>query len=133
MSFDLNQTFQTLPFANNSSNTTTEYLDNRWTPTHQNAKYPRASQAPYANNIQGSDFWMINNGFLRLKTAIVGYTIPSKITKSLKIQSVRVYFSGQNLLTMSKLKFMDPEVGYTDKETAYPNQKVVTFGLNVTF
>ena len=51
----------------------------------------------------------------------------------MKIQSVRVYFSGQNLLTMSKLKFMDPEVGYTDRETAYPNQKVVTFGLNVTF
>ena len=133
MSFDLNQTFQTLPFANNSSNTTNEYVDNRWTPTHENAKYPRASQAPYANNIQGSDFWMINNGFLRLKTTIVGYTIPSKITKTLKIQSVRVYFSGQNLLTMSKLKFMDPEVGYNDRETAYPNQKVVTFGLNVTF
>ncbi len=34
---------------------------------------------------------------------------------------------------MSKLKFMDPEVGYTDRETAYPNQKTYVFGLNVTF
>lgn len=133
VSLNVNQTFQTLPFANNSSNTTHEYLDNRWTPTSQNAKYPRASQAPYANNIQGSDYWMVNTGFLRLKTAIFGYTIPSSITKGMHIQNIRVYFSGQNLLTLSKLKYLDPEVGYDDRETAYPNQKVTTFGLNVTF
>ena len=132
VSFNINSTFQTLPFANNSSNTTTEYLDNRWTPTHQDAKYPRATQAPYANNTRSSDFWMMNTGFLRLKTAVIGYTIPSFITKTLHIQNVRFYISGQNLLTISKLKFMDPEVGYDDRETAYPNQKVITFGLNVT-
>lgn len=133
MSFNLQGTFQTLPFANNSSNTTHEYLDNRWTPTNQEALYPRATQAPYANNTQNSDFWMIDNGFFRLKTAILGYTIPQSITKSLGIRSVRFYVSGQNILTLSKLKFMDPEVGYTDRETAYPNQKVTTLGLNVTF
>jgi len=76
---------------------------------------------------------MMNTGFLRLKNVIVGYTIPSVITKFMHIQNVRVYFSGQNLFTLSKLKYMDPEVGYNDRETAYPNQKVVTFGLNVTF
>jgi TonB-linked SusC/RagA family outer membrane protein len=133
MSFDINSTFQTLPFANNSSNTTTEYLNNRWTPTTQDTKYPRATQAPYANNTRGSDFWIIDNGFLRLKTAILGYTIPKSVIKSLHIQSVRFYVSGQNLWTISKLKFMDPEVGYNDRETAYPNQKVTTLGLNVTF
>ena len=133
VSFNINSTFQTLPFANNSSNTTTEYLDNRWTPTHQDAKYPRATQAPYANNTRSSDFWMMNTGFLRLKTAVIGYTIPSFITKTVHIQNVRFYISGQNLFTISKLRFMDPEVGYNDRETAYPNQKVMTFGLNVTF
>ena len=133
VSFNINGTFQTLPFANNSSNTTTEYLDNRWTPTHQDAKYPRATQAPYANNTVGSDFWTINTGFLRLKTLNFGYTIPTSITRSLLIQNVRFYVSGQNLLTFSNFKFMDPEVGYNDRETAYPNQKVITFGLNVTF
>ena len=133
VSLNVNQTFQTLPFANNSSNTTSEYLNNRWTPTSQDAKYPRATQAPYANNIQTSDFWMVNTGLLRLKTAVLGYSIPSSVTNALRIKSARVYFSGQNLLTLSKLKYMDPEVGYNDRETAYPNQKVVTFGLNVTF
>jgi hypothetical protein len=46
---------------------------------------------------------------------------------------VRLYLAGQNLWTVSKLKFMDPEVGYTDRETAYPNQKVYTVGLDITF
>ena len=42
-------------------------------------------------------------------------------------------FPAQNVLTFSKLKFMDPEIGYTDRETAYPNQEVMTVGLDVTF
>lgn len=133
MSFNLEGTFQTLPFANNSSNTTTEYNNNRWTPSNQNAKYPRATQAPYANNTQGSDFWMINNGYLRLKTVMIGYSLPQSIIKTLRIHNLRLYVSGQNVLTFSKLKFMDPEVGYTSRETAYPNQKVMTVGLDVTF
>ncbi|WP_363437815.1 TonB-dependent receptor [Chitinophaga ginsengisegetis] len=125
--------FQTVPFNNNNSNSAYEYYDNHWTPNTPNAKYPRANQSPYANNTQNSDFWMMKTGYLRLKTAVLGYTLPANISKAMKMQSVRAYFSGQNLLTFSKMKFMDPEVGYTDLETAYPNQKVFVFGLNVTF
>jgi TonB-linked SusC/RagA family outer membrane protein len=125
--------FQTIPFNNNNSNSSYEYYDNRWTPTTQDARYPRATQAPYANNTQLADFWMQNMNHIRLKTAIIGYTIPPRLTKSIGIQNVRLYASGQNLFTISKMKFMDPEVGYTDRETAYPNQKIYVFGLNVTF
>lgn len=131
-SLDIRQ-FQTIPFNNNNSNSSYEYYNNHWTPTTQNAKYPRANQAPYANNTQVSDFWYINTGYIRLKTATLGYTLPRSATQLLKIQSVRLYVAGQNLWTASKLKFMDPEVGYTDRETAYPNQKVYTVGLDITF
>ena len=131
-SLDIRQ-FQTIPFNNNNSNSAYEYYNNHWTPTTQGARYPRATQAPYANNTQLSDFWMANTAFLRLKNANLGYTIPANTTGLLKIQAVRLYVSGQNLLTFSNLKFMDPEVGYTDRETAYPNQKVYVVGLNVTF
>ena len=102
MSFDLNGTFQTLPFANNSSNTTTEYYDNRWTPSNQDAKYPRATQAPYANNTQTSDFWIINNGYLRLKTIMIGYTLPQSIIKSLRIHNVRFYVSGAKRINLQQ-------------------------------
>lgn len=131
-SLDIRQ-FQTIPFNNNNSNSSYEYFDNHWTPTTQGARYPRATQAPYANNTQDSDFWWSSTAHIRLKTAIIGYTLPKSVMHALKIQSVRIYASGQNLFTLSKLKFMDPEVGYTDRETAYPNQKVYVLGLNITF
>ncbi|MFB6456900.1 TonB-dependent receptor [Chitinophaga sp. Hz27] len=125
--------FQTVPFNNNNSNSAYEYYNNHWTPNTQDARYPRANQSPYANNTQNSDFWIMKTGYLRLKTAVLGYTLPARVSKAMKMQRLRCYFSGQNLLTISKMKFMDPEVGYTDLETAYPNQKVFVFGLNVTF
>ena len=131
-SLDIRQ-FQTIPFNNNNSNSSYEYYNNHWTPATQNARYPRANQAPYANNTQLSDFWISKTGYVRLKTANLGYTLPRSAMQLLKIQAVRLYVSGQNLLTISKLKFMDPEVGYTDRETAYPNQKVYTVGLDITF
>jgi hypothetical protein len=131
-SFDTNN-FMTIPFFNNGSNTAYQYFDNRWTVDNQAAKYPRSTPAPYANDTKASDFWMANTSFLRLKTATVGYTVPKMITERLHIASVRVYFTGQNLLTFSKIKYIDPEVGYTNRDTAYPVMKTTTFGLDVTF
>nr|WKN36352.1 TonB-dependent receptor [Tunicatimonas sp. TK19036] len=125
--------FMTVPFENNGSNTSYEYYDNRWTPDNQDAKYPRATPSPYANNTKDSDFWWINSSYLRLKTAIIGYTFPKQLTDRLKIGSVRLYVTGQNLLTFSGIKHIDPELGYDDRETAYPVMKSTTFGLDITF
>ena len=125
--------FQTVCFRNDNSNSDYEYLYDHWTPTHENATYPRADLGPTANNSQATDFWMRNTNFLRLKTATLGYTLPRSVLNSLKISSIRVYCSGQNLLTFSKLKFMDPETGFDNLETSYPLMKSFTFGLNVTF
>ncbi|WPU93143.1 TonB-dependent receptor [Mucilaginibacter sabulilitoris] len=138
------QGYQTVPFRINNTNTSYEYFDNRWTPEHQDAKYPRAYASKNTNNttnpLNGDGFgdfsssiWMANTGFLRLKTGVIGYTIPSAITKKFNIQSLRFYVSGQNIFTASKLKFMDPETGYTSREESYPVEKAFIFGLNVTF
>lgn len=125
--------FMTVPFENNGSNTGYEYYDNRWTPENQDAKYPRSTPAPYANNTKDSDFWWINSSYLRLKTASIGYTIPKAVLSKLKMSSARVYFLTQNLFTISKIKHIDPEMGYTDRETAYPVMKASTFGIDLTF
>ena len=125
--------FQTIPFNNNNSNSSYEYYNNHWTPATPNARYPRATQAPYTNNTQASDFWMANTGFIRLKNASLGYSLPKNVTQILKIKAVRFYVSGENIMTISKMKFMDPEVGYSDRETAYPNQKVYVAGVDITF
>jgi len=131
------QQWSTVPFANNASNTAYEYFNNRWTPDHQNAKYPRAYPAPLANNTQTSDFWQINTSFLRLKTAIIGYRLPAIIMNKLKLQNIRVYLAGQNLLTFSKLKHLDPEASYVGgdvgREDSYPQMRSTTLGIDVTF
>ena len=132
-SLDIGRTFQTVSFYNDKSTTDYEYFNNRWTPETQDAKYPRAMSSPYSNNVQLSDYWMMNTSHLRLKTFILGYTIPSSATKFLKIKNVRAYIVGQNLFTFSNLKFNDPEMGYSNRETAYPNMKSLSFGANVTF
>ncbi|WP_319481957.1 TonB-dependent receptor [uncultured Draconibacterium sp.] len=125
--------FMTVPFENNGSNTSYEYFDNRWTPENQNAKYPRATPSPYNNNTQQTDFWMVDTNYLRLKTATIGYTLPERITDKLGIGDVRCYVTGQNVFTISKLKHVDPELGYDLRETAYPVMKSTTFGIDITF
>jgi len=122
--------FQTYPFYNNNSNATYEYYNNHWTKDTQGAKYPIANTAPTANNTQASSFWQWNTSYLRLKNAQLGYTLPASVLRAIKIQSIRVYVASQNALTISKLKFMDPEA-VTD--TGYPNMKSFTIGANVTF
>jgi len=122
--------FMTVAHFNNNSNSSYEYYNNRWTPTNQNSKYPRAYSAPTNNNGQGSDFWYVNSSYLRLKTASLGYTIPTNISSKVKMKNLRIYVTGQNLFTFGKLKFTDPE---TTGEQGYPIQKTILVGFNTTF
>ena len=126
--------FMTVPFENNGSNTGYEYFNNRWTVDNQHAKYPRATTAPASNNNQDSDFWYKSTSYIRLKTATLGYTLPKRITDRLQIGDIRFYVVAQNLFTHSNhIKHVDPEMGYDDRETAYPLMKSTTFGIDITF
>jgi hypothetical protein len=122
--------FMTVAGFNNNSNSSYEYYNNRWTPDHQNSKYPRAYSAPTNNNGQSSDFWYVSSSYLRLKTVSLGYTVPSKISSGLRMKNLRFYVTGQNILTFGKLKFTDPE---TTGEQGYPLQKVLLVGFNTSF
>lgn len=101
-----------------------------------NAVYPRlslGSAAGSSNNSQTSSWWQRDGSFLRLKNFEVGYTIPKRITmRTGFIQSVRLYVSGNNLITFSKFKLWDPEQG-GGQGASYPNNRVYSFGLNANF
>lgn len=118
------------PF-DNSSSATIDAL-NYWTPSNPNAPNPRITPQPAPNNTQTSSFWVRNGSYLRLKTANLGYTLPGSVIQQLHVQAVRVYVSGQNLVTWSPIKNFDPEISSTNG-LYYPQIKVVTVGLNVTF
>ncbi|MBO9564234.1 MAG: TonB-dependent receptor [Niastella sp.] len=122
--------FMTVAHFNNNSNSSYEYYNNRWTPENQNAKYPRAYSAPTNNNGQTSDFWFINSSYLRLKTLSLGYTVPANISSKVRMKNLRIYVTGQNVVTFGKLKFTDPE---TTGEQGYPIQKTFLVGFSTTF
>jgi TonB-linked SusC/RagA family outer membrane protein len=94
------------------------------------ATYPRLSYGWNDNNFRNSTYWMRNGSYLRLKTLDVGYTIPKRIVNQFKINNIRLFLVGTNLLTMSKFKLWDPEMGDPRGER-YPPAKSVTFGLSV--
>lgn len=85
-----------------------------WTPTNPDAKWPKLSEngsADNANNYRiGSDIFLFNAAYARLKNLQVGYTIPQRITSKAGMSKVRIYFTGQNLITLTKLSFLDPEI-----------------------
>lgn len=100
------------------------------------AVYPRlaiGSAAGSSNNSQTSSWWQRDGAFMRLKNFEVGYTLPKKLmARTGFVQSVRVYVSGNNLLTFSKFKLWDPEQG-GGQGASYPNNRVYSFGLNANF
>lgn len=116
------------------------YVDNLdyWTSSNTDARFPRITNAPTTNNSQLSSFWLTNAAYLRLKTFTLGYNIPNALTRRAGMQNVRVYISGQNMLTWTKLTNYDPEIGpnssyLPNSGWSYPQQKVLAAGLNITF
>src|SRR5690606_18774759 len=76
--------------------TALEIHKDRWTPTNQNAAFPRLAYSEI-NNIQNSSFWIKDAAYLRIKNIQLGYTFNRNTLR--KIQQLRLYVSGQNLFT----------------------------------
>lgn len=114
-------------------------LLNYWTPSHTNTDIPRLDAADYNNNNRLSDRYVENGSYLRLRNVQVGYTLPSSFVKKMMLQHVRVYLSGQNLFTITDYSGIDPEVGQSASLSRgidygiYPQSRVITGGINVTF
>jgi TonB-linked SusC/RagA family outer membrane protein len=106
------------------------YADDHWSEDNQNlyALWPRlsTSSAGNNNNSQRSTWMMRDGAFIRLKSVEIGYNIPKFLGSK-----ARVYLTGNNLLTFSKFKLWDPEMG--GNGLGYPIQRVFNIGLTVTF
>lgn len=102
-----------------------------WTQDTPNARLPR----PYINgghgNRQTSTLFLQNGAYLRLKQITVGYTIPEIHSRRAAINRARIYFTGQNIFTLTKLnELYDPE---NTNLMGYPVPKSYSIGLNLTF
>jgi TonB-linked SusC/RagA family outer membrane protein len=109
--------------------------DLRWTQTNNNpnAFVPRLGGA--ATNGLTSDFYYKKAGYMRLKALAIGYNLPRHFLESIKLSDVRIYVAGNNLITYDKLKKYgtDPEAPSGNAGYYYPQQKTITFGVNISF
>lgn len=121
---------QNMPFWN-ENNTPLKVWTDRWTPENRDAIYPRMAESN--NNRHGSSFWQIDNKYLRLKNAEIGYTLPKKLTGKVGLDILRLYVNGVNLFTWDNIKVYDPENYVNGSGRAYPMMRVVNFGANITF
>lgn len=107
---------------------------NRWRPDNPNGTFPRVS-SEMLNSVNGAyqnTYWLKNAAFTRLKNLQLGYNLPKTLLDKAKIQSLRIYLSGFNLLTFDKLKTIDPEGG-SAQGWFYPQQKLYNLGLSARF
>lgn len=84
-------------------------------------------------NFWQSDRFLESASYLRLKNAQIGYTLPERWAKAVRMQSLRVYISGSNLLTFTGYTGYDPEVGGGVDYGNYPQSRTILAGLNLKF
>ena len=109
------------------------YADSYWSEENRDiyALWPRLSTYNIQNNTVNSTWFMRNGSFIRLKQLEVGYTIPDNASRAIGVSGMRVYANGTNLLTLSKFKLWDVEMG--GNGLRYPIQQVFNLGLSLTF
>ncbi|MDR1682017.1 MAG: TonB-dependent receptor, partial [Candidatus Symbiothrix sp.] len=122
-----------LPFLSGTGNATKYALD-AWTPeTAATAKYPRLTTSANTNNRQSSDFWVMDGSYIRVKNIVLAYNFSEKTLKNTGIQALKAYISGYNLFTFDKVKDYDPEPEPYYAFYAYPNNRTISLGINITF
>lgn len=119
------------------TNATTKLLD-RWRPDHTNTNVARAIQDPAP---LASDLYIEDGSYIRLKSLTFGVSIPNKWLHVARVNNLRLYVSGQNLIIWTKYSGFDPEGGRNEQATAtqgydnavYPASKTYLAGLSIAF
>ncbi|MGA0560628.1 SusC/RagA family TonB-linked outer membrane protein [Larkinella sp. VNQ87] len=112
-----------------------------WTPENPNTNVPEA-RFYRANGSQASSRYIQDGSFVRLRTATLSYNLPKTLISRIKLNSVRFFVSGQNLLTFTDYSGWDPEVNADDTVTniaqgydfySAPQARTITGGINIGF
>ena len=134
VSRQLNGYFRDQFGSTNTSALTQWVADNSWTEDNPNAILPRISFTNRVHNNRDSQAWMIDSKYVRLKNVEIGYTF-NKPKSMPFFNYIRVYLSGQNLLTFSEFDGNDPEAPGSglDYGVRYPMTRVVNIGAQLNF
>ncbi len=106
----------------------------RWQEPGDDAEHPQRIYGGNNRSYYHSSRFLFDNDYLRLKNLSLSYTLPAEWTKRIKMEKMRVYATGTNLLTWAEQDMMDPEQrqsGYVKMDI--PNTKVYTIGVEIQF
>lgn len=125
-------------FGQNGSNVMAGTLDKAWHGEGTTNEYPRLSvNDANQNYTRPSSYFVEDGSYFRCKLLQIGYTIPESV---LRLCSIRLSLSAQNLFTITKYSGMDPETASMGDVTqagidwsGYPNPRTILFGVNVNF
>ena len=99
-----------------------------------NGSIPNPTKTGSPDNSLSSTRFVEDASYLRLKNLQLGYTIPENLTMKVGINRVRFYIGGSNLLTFTKYKGFDPEVGNDGRDYGnFPQARTLLVGLNMNF
>jgi TonB-linked SusC/RagA family outer membrane protein len=116
-----------------------EVLYNHWTPENTNAKYPLITRS---SNLRVSDRFIEDGSYLRLRNIQLAYNLPLEKWQVKSLRNVQLYVSAQNLLTLTKYSWWDPEVNSKGGDenpiqgldhNSYPTAKSFTAGVRIGF
>lgn len=106
----------------------------RWTPDNPNTNIPRLHNGNIDINGGNSDRFLTSRTHMSLRNATLGYTLPTSLTRSLKLENLRFFAVGDNLFLISKRKGFDPRQSITGSGGGiYGMVRTVSFGFNVNF
>lgn len=123
------------PFRQGSS-PTKDYVKYRWTAQNPgNAQYPRMYFDDFggSKNTRKNSYFLKDASYFRLKNVTFGYTVPSSLTRKFQVERLRVFFSGDNLATVTDYPELDPERDGDGRFVAYPQNKICSFGIHIQF
>jgi len=103
-----------------------------WTPETSGSEEYTRLYGPYQNNEAGSTYSTGSGEYIRLKNAEIGYTFPKSFLQKFKMESLRIYFSGVNLVLWAKEPSLDPD-NRDQRGGNMPPLKSYNFGINLNF
>jgi TonB-linked SusC/RagA family outer membrane protein len=119
-----------------NANYSTEALS-RWTGEGTSNSFPRLTTDDANGNFTNmSDFYLEDGDYLRFKVVQVGYSLPSKAVNTIGFEKIRLYVTGENLMTLTKYTGFDPEIGgdvFGLDRGYYPQARAFLFGANLQF
>ena len=112
-----------------------------WTPANTDTKVPQA-RLFFNNGAQASSRFIEDGSYVRLRNVTLAYNLPKTLVNKVRLSNVRLFFTGQNLLTFTKYSGWDPEVNADDVVSnialgydfyTTPQAKTFMGGLNISF